>query len=206
GTDPLLVETGHALVSTSAEHLVRLDLTTGNVVWEQALAGWPSLTGTAPQLRRDGSHLLVVVERNYGWELEQRDLATGEPGWRTLVGRDAVDVEAIGLAGDAYCVPVRDAVRAYSRETGKLRWEAKLPSARAWNVVATRAALLVYPVSSLPLTDVAAAEDRALRELAGVPTLERFHTAFAILYHAWMRRTFPVRLLDPADGRELASR
>ena len=44
------------------------------------------------------------------------------------------------------------------------------------------------------------------RELTGVPTVERFHTAAAILYHAWMRRTFPVRLLDPANGRELASR
>jgi hypothetical protein len=203
-TDPLPVDGGHALVSTDAEHLVRFDLTTGNVVWEQALVGWPSLTGAAPQLRRDGSHLLVVVERNYGWELEQRDLATGEPGWRTRLGSDAVDIGAVGLATDVYCVPRRDAIRAYARDTGKQQWDAKLPAPGPWRVQATRSALIACPTSALPLTDVSGAADRAWRELAGVPTVAQFHLAAAILYHAWMRRTFPVRLLDPTDGRELA--
>ncbi|MFL5340974.1 MAG: PQQ-binding-like beta-propeller repeat protein [Gemmataceae bacterium] len=203
--DPLLLDAGGALTATDAEHLVALDLATGNVRWQQSLRGWPSLSGAAPQIRRDGSHFLVLTGRNYGFELERRDLATGERNLGPIfLGTEPVDLDAVALAESAYCIPGREAVRAYSREDGRRQWEARLPLAGPWRVQAGRGGLLTYPAAALPLTDESAAYDRAGHKAAGVPTLQRYHTAAAILYYAWMRRTFPVLRLDPADGHVTA--
>jgi len=149
----------------------------------------------------------VLVERNYGFELERRELATGELDSKTIfLGSEPVDLDAVRLSNTSCCVPGRQSVAAYSRDDGKRLWETRLPLSGLWQVMPTRSALLVFPRESIPLTDGAAAKERAWNELVGVPTPERMHTAAAILYHGWMRRTFPLFLLDPIDGRVLARR
>jgi len=123
-----------------------------------------------------------------------------------LLGPEHVELESVGLAAESYCVPRSESVAAYSRDDGKRLWETRLPFSASWQVMPTRSGLLVFPREPIPQTDTNAAQQRAWSELAGVPTLERVHTAAAILYHAWMLRVYPVLLLDPSDGRILARR
>jgi outer membrane protein assembly factor BamB len=206
-SDPLILESGRALIATDSERLAALQFATGKSVWEKQLAGWSSLSGALPQIRRDGSHFLALVERSYGFELERRSLATGEPDVKAiLLGPEHVELDAAGLAAESYCVPRPESVTAYSRDDGKRIWETRLPIPASWQIMPTRSGLLVFPREPIPRSDTNAAQERAWSALAGVPTPERVHTAAAILYHAWMRRVYPVLLLDPSDGRILARR
>src|SRR5207244_7210166 len=108
---PVLIDADTAVCSTDGEHLVALNITTGAEVWNRALSGWPSLTGAAAQVRLDGSHLLVRVERNYGWELERRDARSGDRDLPPMsLGRDGADLFAVGLADSVYVVPLGDAL------------------------------------------------------------------------------------------------
>jgi outer membrane protein assembly factor BamB/tetratricopeptide (TPR) repeat protein len=204
---PVQVDADTAVCSTDGEHLVALNIMTGTERWNRPFDGWPSLAGTAAQVRLDGSQLLVRVERNYGFEVERRSAKTGEPELPPMfIGRDGADLFAVGLAESAYVVPLRDTVRAYSRESGRVAWTRGLPKPGTWRVHAAHPGLLVFPDDALPETDQARMADLAARELGTIPTLGRMHTAAAMLYHAWVRRVAPLLAVDAADGRVIQTR
>src|SRR5262249_8857343 len=75
---PVLLDNQRAVFPLDAEHLVCIELANGKILWEQPIHGWSSLAGSAPQLRRDGSHLLLIVERNFGSEFERWEVETGK--------------------------------------------------------------------------------------------------------------------------------
>src|SRR5262249_11454507 len=201
------IDADTAVCSTDGEHLVALNVITGTEAWNRPLEGWPSLTGAAVQVRLDGSHLLVRVERNYGWELECRHARSGDRDLPAMaLGREGSDLFAVGFAESVYTVPLRETLRAFSRETGRLVWTCPLPKSASWRVHATRSSLLVFPEEAIADTDLARMIDLAGRELGIIPTLGRFYTASAMLYHAWVRRAAPLLRVDANDGRVIQAR
>jgi outer membrane protein assembly factor BamB len=185
---PVLLDNQRAVLPLNAEHLACLELASGKILWQKPIEGWSSLAGSAPQLRRDGSHLLMMVERNFGYELERWELETGKRDLPPIfLGLDPINLANIGITAEGYVLASGKSARAFSRDNAKLTWEMPLPnsSGRAWHVQAIRGAVLVYPEEALP-------------EPAG-----RFPYPWPAAYHVCMRRTFPLFVVDSKSGKVL---
>jgi outer membrane protein assembly factor BamB len=203
---PILSAAGHAIFPTDVEHLVCLDLARAKPVWEQTLAYWPSLTGAGPQLRRDGSDFLVLVERNFGYELERRSALTGQRLFGPVfVGCDRPDLNAAAITDAGYCLLFRSEARLYSRDEERVLWKLPLPGGGAvpWRARRTKSSLLIHPAEAVPGANIPAQFEKAAAELSAIPTLDRLHTGLALAYYALARRTFPVLVIDPKTGRVL---
>jgi len=185
---PVLLENQRAVFPLDAEHIVCMDLATGNFLWNKPIDGWPSLAGTAAQIRRDGSNLLIVVERNFGYEFERWNLETGKRNLGLVfLGRERVDLARAGITTEGYVFANGKTVRAISRDDGKLLWTMPLPASGriGWHVRAIRGAVLVYPDEALPET------------VASVPL------PWPAQYHVFMRREFPLLVVDAKTGKVL---
>jgi outer membrane protein assembly factor BamB len=185
---PVLIDSQRAVLPFDAEHIVCLELASGKILWQQPIAGWSSLAGSAPQLRRDGSHLLLIVERNFGYELERWELETGKRDLPPIfLGRERINLADVGITAEGYALASGKSARAYSRDDGKLLWEMSLPDGggRAWHAQAIRGAVLVYPEEALP-------------DPAG-----RFTYPWPAAYHVFMRRQFPLFVVDSKAGKVL---
>ncbi|HLW67191.1 MAG TPA: PQQ-binding-like beta-propeller repeat protein [Gemmataceae bacterium] len=185
---PVLIDSQRAVLPFDAEHIVCIELASGKILWQQQIAGWSSLAGSAPQLRRDGSHLLLMVERNFGYELERWELETGKRDLPPIfLGRERINLANIGITAEGYVLANSKSARAFSRDDGKLLWETPLPnsSGRAWHAQAIRGAVLLYPEEALP-------------EPAG-----RFLYPWPAAYHVFMRRQFPLFVVDSKSGKVL---
>ena len=88
------------------------------------------------ELRRDGDQLVVVIERNYGFELERLEIDTGRPQRTPLfVGTERIDLVALRLHWRRYsAVHRRAAARVPSR------WPAAVGAASAAQVRRSRGA------------------------------------------------------------------
>jgi hypothetical protein len=185
---PILLENQRAVFPLDAEHLACTDLATGKIVWKQAIQGWSSLAGTAPQIRSDGSHLLIVVERDFGYDFERWELATGKRNLGPVfLGRQRVDLAKAGITADGYVFAVGDKLRALARDNGQKQWDLPLPasSGRAWFAQGIRGALLVYPEEALPQPE------------------GRLPNSWLAAYHVFMRREFPLLVVDSKSGKVL---
>jgi outer membrane protein assembly factor BamB/tetratricopeptide (TPR) repeat protein len=185
---PVLLDSQRAVFPLDAEHIACIELANGKILWQQPIAGWSSLAGPAPQLRRDGSHLVLIVERNFGYEIERWELETGKRDLPPVfLGRERVALASIGITSEGYVIPASKSARCFSRDDGKRLWEMPLPnsSGRAWHVQAIRGAVLVYPEEALP-------------EPAG-----RFPYPWPGTYHVFMRRQFPLFVVDSKSGKVL---
>jgi len=201
---PILFDSHRAAYAEGPRvHAIDLDTSTPTMRWFHSPRGWPSLSGAAPQLRRDGDQLLVVTERNYGFELERLRLDTGQAERGPIfLGRDRVDLARSAIATNLDAMIVGESLIAYDREDGRHRWTIPLKPG-AWQATATRSALLLHPVEATPLTDLDALRLRAARVPAQGLSLENMHIAATMLAQGWSRRTFPLIALDPADGHTL---
>src|SRR5262249_20834702 len=133
------------------QQVVQLDPATGKDTWTHQLS-WPSLTGEPPQLVSDGRTLLVVVPRNYGWELDRLDPRTGRSLWRHRRPHNVgpLHAPAIALDDTAVFFVAEDSLRAHALADGRLLWESALPEpAAVWRVVRAGNVLLVHPLYAL---------------------------------------------------------
>ncbi len=203
---PVLIDARRAIFPAERDQLKAIELETGNEIWSRAPENCHSLSGSAPQIRRDGSHLLVVVERNYGYDLERWTINDGRPAQRpTFIGRNRIDLAASALHADASIFMTEAAAIAIDRESGKQLWEFQLPrhSRERWQARATRSAILLYPDSALPLVDLDWLLRRARSEWEGTPSLGRLQNAANMVYHGYLRRSFPLLAIDPKAGKTI---
>lgn len=199
---PILANHRHAVVPFEAERLVCLDLTDGRTVWEKRLSGVTSLSGSLPQLRRDGSNFVLVVERNYGYEWERRRLDTGDRDLGPVfLGREHVNLASTAFVVAAYCFPDSRRLSAFDRDLGRRLWTAPLPARAEWMCTASRNALVVRPRSPLPMADGEQVYRLLEGNLTGLPSIARYHAAGNLLYHAFMGRRWPVLSIDGATGK-----
>jgi outer membrane protein assembly factor BamB len=195
---PLLIDANHA-VYAEGPRLHAIDLDTATEQWSYAPAGPASLSGAATQFRRDGADLMLIVERNYGCELERVQLSDGKPNLRPqFLSRNRADLARAAVTPNLYAIPVGNEVIALDNGAGGRRWELKLPRVanEPWRVRATRSALLVHPDQALPHASRSA-------DFAGLPTLDRVQAAASMHYYRWSQRTFPVMAVSVTDGKKL---
>ena len=74
-----------------------------------------------------GETLLLLIPRNYGYELHRLDTVTGEPRWAEapLLSRQTLDLDRGALDAGAVYLVHDDCLQARSLANGKLLWDAR---------------------------------------------------------------------------------
>jgi outer membrane protein assembly factor BamB len=134
-----LVEKGRVLV---------LETTTWKELWNYS-PSWPtSWTGEPLQVACNGKAFLVLIPRNYGFELDRLDPQTGKSVWEQpwLLSRDAVDARTISM-NDGCLYYVGDGVLSCrSLADGKRLWQKPLPGkSRRWQTLQQANAVIAFP-------------------------------------------------------------
>jgi cellulose synthase operon protein C len=209
---PLLLDERRVILVPDALHVALLDLSKNREAWRHPIERPPSLSGEPPQLLGSGDTLLMLVSRNYGYELERRDPDTGARQWpkSVLVSRDRLDLPRAALDENAVFLPFPHTLRALSLADGKSLWELPLSERPGrWRAVVTQRCLLAYPLEAetelelptalrqaLGLHPAALLPTQASMPLhAGLPMLVALH------HQARAPSRFSMLLCDPKDGR-----
>jgi outer membrane protein assembly factor BamB len=124
---PLPVAQGRICLVAGADRVVLFDPSTGKNLWTYKTSQWPGSTtptGEAPQILANRETLLVLVPRNYGYQLERLDLRTGRPLWKEKARllREACCAEWVSIDRCALYYVDRKILCARSLATGKLLW------------------------------------------------------------------------------------
>ncbi len=149
---PLLaLDERRLVVAVDARHVVLFDPAVGKELWaySPAARGSTTLTGEPPRLLGGADTLLLLVARNYGYQLERLDPATGRPLWkpRARIIREALDAGQVGVGAKAVFYVSRGVLTARSLADGKLLWSQPLDGpAGAWRAVCSPRAVLAIPV------------------------------------------------------------
>ena len=213
---PVRVGARRACLVHDPRHLVLIDLDSGKEVWRQAFGHPTTLSGEAPQLLCEGDDLLVLVPRNYGYELSRLDVGTGEPT-RSQPLRfhtpTAPQLSTGAIVGGSLYFAVGDLLQAQDLLTGRRLWQTPLPvSGRCWQVIPTKNALLVVPDQA-----TTAADGQYLwRRWLGLAPSFAVPTSRSTPSGVWTAATAAVSLaqspskanivaVDPRDGKVLQS-
>jgi outer membrane protein assembly factor BamB len=206
---PVLVDERRLLLAPDAEHVALLDPVLGKEIWRRQLDRVFSLTGETPRLLGKGDTLLVLVARNYGFELQRLDSATGITRWRRFF-RDAPDLSHAAFDATALYVTINGGLHALALADGRTLWDQPFPlTPDRWQVIVTQRYLLLHPAEARP--DVAADALRRrwlpVNPAAVLPTTALLPLPMALstlLTSTDLDRTrgqFPIAICDPKDGR-----
>jgi len=146
---PLRLSERQVCVIPDPQTIALVDRDAGKEAWRQTFAHRTTLSGEAPQMLGDAAALLVLVPRNYGYELERLDPATGKSVWPQPVlfrSHSAPQLALGALDRSAVYLNVGEALEARAVSDGRRLWRTALPVAgQRWQVIPTRHALLAVP-------------------------------------------------------------
>jgi hypothetical protein len=166
------------------------DLIAKKNVWTFGTGGKASLTGIAPQLRRDGEYLDVLFSRNHGCELVRLN-ARGQAVWKSgPVFLDAASVRLDDMAADRehLFVSQPDRVIAIRADTGRTSWQTPLPSNSQWSLHSLGNAIAVVP------------RTMEMPRFEKLPTALLWHNPFQIAAAFAEPEPVPILLLSPETG------
>jgi outer membrane protein assembly factor BamB len=149
---PVAVADGRLCLPAGPGRVVLYDAATGKNVWTCRMAAQPdttTLTGEMPWVFGDGRTVLVLVARNYGYQLERLDPHSGTPLWKGTprIIREPVDTGRISWNGRTIYYASRAFFYGRSLADGKLLWSCPLPRRSAvWRTISCRDHVLAYPV------------------------------------------------------------
>jgi outer membrane protein assembly factor BamB/tetratricopeptide (TPR) repeat protein len=175
--------------------VVLFDPASGKEVWSYSTAprGYTTAaTGEAPRLFAAGQAVLVLLARNYGYQLERLDPRTGVHVWkmRARISREAFEPDQVGCDAGAVYYVTRNVLHARALADGKLLWSRPLSGpAGTWRAVACGGGVMVYP------TRVRLQPHWSWVPLGG--------TALALPVRIQGPRGLPVLFCDPKDGQLL---
>jgi len=144
---PLPINNGRACI-TNSRRLTLVDMANGKEVWHHEPAWQTSSSGEPLRVAGDARTLLVIVPRNYGYEVERLDAATGRPLWDDeprLLSRRRIDLASLALTDDALYYAGGSSLTCRSMATGKVVWQKELPAAGAWRLRCTGTEIVVVP-------------------------------------------------------------
>ena len=107
-----------------------------------------TLSGEFPRLFSDNKNFLVLLPRNFGYDLERLNPKTGANVWKpgARLCDHAFERDAIAFHDGAVYYASGNTLFARKLDTGDLLWKRELPdSVRGWRVKATKQALMVFP-------------------------------------------------------------
>jgi tetratricopeptide (TPR) repeat protein len=173
--------------------VVLFDPATGKDLWKYNASPRSAstlVTGEPPRVLGDGKTLLVLLARNYGYQLERLNPRTGARLWKgeARLVSEAIDPDRAGFSRRAVFYVSRRVLWARSLAGGKLLWSRPLAGpVGSWRAVHCGAAVLAYPVRLRP-------------ELtwSWVPL---GNGGVAVPVRARPEVTIPVHCCNPKDGR-----
>jgi outer membrane protein assembly factor BamB len=193
---PFPLDNRRICVVSDAERLSVLDSRTGETIWTYSARSPVSLTGEALQAVGNGDTLLILVSRNYAYDLECLDARTGSRRWSKTPFRSTqgMDLDGGTLDTEAVYLVRGNTLLAYALADGRLLYSVPLPArARHWQVLRTQHWLFCLP------RDCHAAQWQ-LRWLFATAQV-RLSPALA----AEPERSLAVFICDPRTGRPLQS-
>jgi hypothetical protein len=121
GRRPLIVVPG-------VREVEGLDGTTGELLWRHVLDAPTTLRGVRPRVVEGADHLLVLVPRNYAWNVQCLDPRTGQARWSSevLLGMEEAAALSVTLDEAAFYFVVRSVLQSRSLADGTLLWECPL--------------------------------------------------------------------------------
>jgi outer membrane protein assembly factor BamB len=199
---PVALDTHSAIVASDSDRVTCLNLVSGEASWERKLSGRFSLAGTMPQLRQVGGDLLVIIERNYGYEMERWSSANGKPsGDPVLLGSEFPNL-ALAEIKDRFAVfAYSSRVDAYDLTTSQRTWSTPLPPSTAWHCRAAGSNLLLTPYATTRPATVPQIEGLRTEHKFALPTIGSYHASFNLLYHVLRNRRWQVLQVNPLTGK-----
>jgi hypothetical protein len=193
---PLVLDERRVCVVADSYHVVLIDANAGKEVGRYALTATSTLTGEPPYAVGAGEVLLLLVPRNYGFNLLRLDPNSGKPLWQEErpVAAEPVLAESVSHDAKALYFTAGDALSAHALDDGRPLWSVPLRGpGRAWRTLRTPDYVLAYP------SEVGA------RRLEVRGPFGMFEAAATLPLDAQRGLGFPVLFCDPKTG-QLAQR
>jgi len=195
---PIVLDAERVIIGSNAQNVECINARSGRTEWSQKIAGARSLTGRCPELRREGRFLLVLIERNFGWQLDCLDVETGRKLWPAPIdlGIEPVELDALIRWKQSLIVPIGSRLFAYDLLSGRPQWQRE-SNIREPQLFAFANTILITSRQSnghpfgLPLTD------RLRWSPKGVGW------ALRAWYDGLNERSALMRMVDPRDGQTL---
>ena len=205
--EPVRVSEGQVVLARDSEHLLRVDLQTGKIVWTYPLPRVGTLAGELPQIRSDGEHLLVGIQRSQGFDLDRLDPVLGTRIWGspTLLPGEEIDLADVGIDEALFYVATENAVTAFTLQTGERVWRVPLDLTNGshWQVKRLRDALLILPREARRAEFIASLGTELERTFSSGIKLHRWPEVLQKSYHAWKEGHASIYLLEPGKGNLL---
>jgi outer membrane protein assembly factor BamB len=210
---PLLLSEREACIVPDGQHMSLVDLSGGKEIWKHEVERRTSLSGEAPQVLAQGANILLCVARNYGYEVDRLDPATGQRRWAKPIlfahGKPQLSLAAVDET--AFYVATGQQLGAFALSDGARLWELPLPGATSdWQVVRSGAYVLAWPVHALPEWQPAVLVKRCLFTDPSllVPTQAPLAGAWRTGLAVWAAESvapshLPVLVCAAKDGRVL---
>jgi outer membrane protein assembly factor BamB len=153
---PLAIDERRIAQVPSPDRVVLFDPQTGKNLWTYRTARFPGAstpTGEAPHIYGNRDHLLVLLPRNYGYQLERLDPRTGRPLWKekARLWREACAAEMVSFDRTAFYYVDRKVLCARSLASGKFLWLRPLSGPDgAWKTTCTGPAVVAYCARPAP--------------------------------------------------------
>ena len=194
---PIVSEPGR-FVWTGEDEVVLFDAGVNLVVARHELPNPDGLSGRPPRLRLHRNDLLMLVERNFGTELQVLQAENLKPRWARPALYLGRTVEAIAPADDRILAIADDRLSAWTWNDAEPLWSKPLgPSPAARRMAVTPAGVWVAPAEAGIRRrgfDAPAAFRRAGWNL------DRLVRAVSDSYDVWTQREWSLMLFGPADG------
>jgi outer membrane protein assembly factor BamB len=150
---PLPVSEHQACIVPGGLHISLFDLSAGKEIWRHEIQRRTSLSGEAPQVLAQGANILICVARNYGYEVDRVDPATGRRLWPKPIlfihGKPQLSLAAADET--AFYIATGRQLAAFALSDGARLWELPLPGATSdWQVVRSGEYVLVSPMHVVP--------------------------------------------------------
>jgi outer membrane protein assembly factor BamB len=145
---PVALDERHICLVPDAHHVLGLDLRSGKQLWTHQIERPQSLSGEPPQMLADRDTVVLLVARNYGYELDCLDARSGARRWQRapLITTQRFDLSCGALSADTVCLVHAGAIHARALADGRPTWERSLGGSEApWQVMAGRTCWLAYP-------------------------------------------------------------
>ncbi len=149
---PLTIQNGKFLIPDDGSVFL-FDARAGKEIARYTIPNEESLTGELPRFRVHQGDPLLIIDRNYGVEVDRLRMDGLNRAWRRepiLAGRVFDDV---AFSGEQFFLAADDTLTAYRWNDGERLWETPLPELphAKWKLAVSPQGLLVHPTEAIML-------------------------------------------------------
>jgi outer membrane protein assembly factor BamB len=201
-TSPPVWLDGEGVVYAEGPTLRAINLADGRARWNVTPPGVPSLSGSAPMIRRDGGVLLGIWERNYGDEFVALELDSGRPVHApVLLGAERYDMASAAVFPEVIVFIGQTKALGIERRTGRRLWSSDLPGLGRWRAWAMGQHAVLHPERSILRAEPADLGSSATGSAASLLTLAGWQETLNRATWTSRQRLLSVHAIDPVSGK-----